>query len=250
MIQTSNTERSWSFTFPRKNETTQPSRPLLRTWFPFHWQFAFVLIMSVPTPSASDQDFRIVTFKTEDGGTIEGSWFEAEDKRAAIFAHGAVFNKESWYPLARRLQKAGVGSLSIDFRGYGNSKGGNTNEKYQDILGAVAYLEGQGYSDITIIGGSMGGSAVLRALSHSQNPNIKRVIILAASGPPIRNSALKKLFIVSQGDGISPSVRALYEASNEPKELRVLPGKAHAQHIFATEHGGKLTELILETLKN
>ena len=80
-----------------------------------------------------------------------------------IFAHGAIFNKESWYFLAEKLQQKGIASLSIDFSGYGKSKAG-TGGLPNDILGAVAYLKTKKYNKIAIVGGSMEGAAVLNAL--------------------------------------------------------------------------------------
>ena len=40
-------------------------------------------------------------------------------------------------------------------------------------------------------------------------------------------------------------MRALHEASSDPKELRIIPGKAHAQHIFKTAQGKELMDVML-----
>ena len=98
---------------------------------------------------ADVSSFQTVTFTTEDGATIEGNFFKGKKGRAVVFAHGKVFNKESWYPLCERLQKEGIASLAIDFRGYGNSKPGKSNKIYYDVLGAVDYLEEQGFQTCT-----------------------------------------------------------------------------------------------------
>jgi len=71
-----------------------------------------------------------------------------------IFAHGAIFNKESWYFLAEEFQEMDVSALSIDFRGYGNSVTGNTKKKLFDVLGAIAYVEKKGFNEICIVGAS------------------------------------------------------------------------------------------------
>lgn len=47
-----------------------------------------------------------------------GSLYVAGDELGVVFAHGAVFNKESRGPLAARLQRTGITSLCIDLRGY------------------------------------------------------------------------------------------------------------------------------------
>jgi len=134
------------------------------------------VILLFATSFANSKDkFELIEFTTEDGGSIQGALFKASTKKVVIFAHGAIFNKESWYFLAEKFQDQGVSALSIDFRGYGNSKSGSTNKKSYDILGAISYLKGKGFSDINIIGGSMGGAAVLGALIRTKQPITKVV---------------------------------------------------------------------------
>ena len=197
-------------------------------------------------PSEGVNNYQKVTFKTEDGAIIEGSFFKGKKTRAVVFAHGAVFSKESWYPLSESLQKQGIASISIDFRGYGNSTPGRSSELYYDVLGAVDYLEKRGYEHIALVGGSMGGEAVLCALGHRANPRIDKVILLApAGGEVIKSQTIKKLFVVAEKDRFYSRVRTLYTVSSEPKELKVYPGSAHAQHIFKTESGKDLASFII-----
>lgn len=180
------------------------------------------------------QPFELVTFDTPDGGRIEAAWFAAGKNKAVIFAHGAIYNKESWYFLARALQQKGVSSLAIDFRGYGNSKAGDSPRKMYDILGAVTYLEKRGCDDISIVGASMGGAAVLAALAHTGNTVSKVALLAPAGGPALTAANIDKLFVVSRDEGLYGRVMGLYEASAEPKTIHVYPGKAHAQHLFQT----------------
>jgi predicted alpha/beta hydrolase len=199
--------------------------------------------------NASGGSYQKVTFTTEDGAPIEGAFFEGKKGRVVVFAHGAVFNKESWYPLCERLQKEAIASLAIDFRGYGSSKPGKSNEIYYDILGAVDHLEKKGFEHIALIGGSMGGAAILHALMHTSNPRIDKVVLLApAGGEAMKSQAMKKLFVVAEKDRFYSTVYDLYKGSLEPKELKVYPGSAHAQHLFKSEYGADLTNLIIRFL--
>jgi len=212
---------------------------LLVHLFPF-----FIIQLSLP--SAGVTNYQKVTFKTEDGAIIEGSFFESKKTRAVVFAHGAVFSKESWYPLAERLQKVGITSISIDFRGYGNSTPGRSKELYYDISGAVDFLEKKGFEQIALVGGSMGGTAILRALGRKVNPRIDKVALLApAGGEAIKSRTIKKLFVVAEKDRFYSGVHTLYTASSEPKELKLYAGSAHAQHIFKTEYGADLANFII-----
>lgn len=223
------------------------------------WVTAPILALAVlqsarPLPAATspaEPEFSPVTFVTADGGTISGSLFRAAGPLAVVLAHGAVFNKESWYPLARKLEGLGISSLPFDFRGYGKSSAGRSGRsgRYLDVLGAVHFLEGKGFKKIGLIGGSMGGAAVLAALSHSDDPAIVKVLLLApAGGPPLTNARMDKLFIVSRGDPLHLRVVKIYEATAQPKRLDVLPGSAHAQNIFASAEGPKLSGLMLRFL--
>ena len=122
--------------------------------------------------------------------------------------------------MAKSLQKQGIASISIDFRGYGNSKTGRSSELYYDVLGAVDYLEKRGYEHIALVGGSMGGEAVLCALGHRVNPRIDKVVLLApAGGEVIRSQTIKKLFKIKKA-------KILVNSRRCQKELKLAGIKA------------------------
>jgi len=213
--------------------------------------FIILVIINIQPIFASDDSFELITYTTEDDGIIEASFFKANKDLVVVFAHGAIFNKESWYFLAEKLQKEGVSSLSLDFRGYGNSKKGSTNKKSLDILGAVDYLKGEGFKKIAIVGGSMGGAAVLSALDIKTDVVIKKVVLLApAGGVGIASKSINKLIIVSKNEGLFTRVNKIYNDSSQPKELKIYPGSFHAQHMFKAEYSDKLINLIIEFLNN
>jgi pimeloyl-ACP methyl ester carboxylesterase len=193
--------------------------------------------------------YELISFGTEDGGKIEASFFSAGDNKAnskaVIFAHGAIFNKESWYFLAEEFQRKGVSALSIDFRGYGNSTAGTTGEKMYDVLGAISYLKKRGVTDINVVGGSMGGVAVLLTLSNNSIPIQKAVLLAPAGGPAIDSNSTDKLFVVSENEGMFNRVMAVFESSAEPKRIKIYPGNTHAQHLFKTDVRDDLIEMII-----
>ncbi len=204
---------------------------------------AFFAVLS--SPKAIAQTYELLNFGTQDGGEVEAAFFKADNAKVVIFAHGAIFDKESWYFLAEDFQRRGVAALSIDFRGYGNSTAGSTPKKMYDILGAISYLKEQGFTDINIVGASMGGAAVLAAL-HSDPVSIRKVVLLApAGGAAIVSSAIDKLFVVSENERMFNGVMAIYNASAEPKQIQIYPGKAHAQHLFKTGVRDALIERII-----
>jgi esterase/lipase len=210
----------------------------------------FLISFTTQSVMATSNGFELITYTTQDNGVIEASFFKGGERNlAVIFAHGAIFNKESWYFLAEKLQSKGIASLSIDFRGYGNSKKGTTNKKSLDILGAIDYLKSKGFNSIAIVGGSMGGAAVLSALNTKNDSVIKKVILLApAGGAGITSTTIKKLLIVSKDEGLFKRVNTIYNESTQPKELKVYPGSYHAQHMFKSDYKNDLISLIIEFL--
>lgn len=212
--------------------------------------FAFSTIVFISQePLERKENFKLVTFNTEDGGTIEASFFDGGKDLAVVFAHGAVFNKESWYFMAEKLQSKGVSSLSIDFRGYGNSKKGSTDNMALDILGAIEYLKAQGYKNISLAGGSMGGAAILNALEIKTDGTIKKVVLLSPAGSNgITNKTVEKLIVVSEDEGLFARVKTAFDTSAEPKQFKIFKGSYHAQHMFKSDYADELTQLIIDFL--
>ena len=206
-------------------------------------------LISLTGVSQEAADFQEISYQTGDGGVVFANQY-GRGPHAVLLAHGAVFDKESWDHLATRLSAAGFRVLAIDFRGYGKSRGGRARGGlHEDVLGGIRYLHDQGAERVSVIGASMGGGAVGDAAAVAPAGDIDRLILLAAmpARSPERMQG-RKLFVVSSGDGARRSVERQYEAAGEPKELMILPGRSHAQHIFRTEGAEALTETILTWL--
>jgi pimeloyl-ACP methyl ester carboxylesterase len=201
---------------------------------------------------------KLVSFPTQDGGLIEANLY-GKGERAVVLAHGGRFNKESWDKQAKELVKAGFRVLAIDFRGYGKSKGPGQGKIFEaplhlDVLGAVRYLRKSGAKSVSVVGGSMGGSAAADASIESEPGEIDRLILLAATanGPPEKLKG-RKLFITARDDSDGavlrlPGIRQQFEKTSEPKELVILDGSAHAQALFETDQGERLMREILRFL--
>ena len=215
------------------------------------WLVAVVALVGIALSGVSQEvaDFREVSYETSDGGMIFANLY-GEGAHAVLLAHGAVFDKESWDPFARRLVAEGYQVLAIDFRGYGKSTAGRSRGAlHEDILGGVDYLHEQGAERVSVIGASMGGGAAGDAAARADEGAIDRLILLAAmpARSPRRMQGAK-LFIVAGGDSVRSTVERQFRAARDPKELIVLPGSAHAQHIFRTGDAEALTGALLEWL--
>ncbi|HEY2858016.1 MAG TPA: alpha/beta fold hydrolase [Terracidiphilus sp.] len=205
--------------------------------------------LAAPTP---------VSFATSDGGLIFANLY-GSGERAVVLVHGGQFDKESWDPQAKVLVAAGFRVLALDLRGYGRSRGpGDTDPMSAplglDVLAAVRYLHAAGAKSVSVVGASMGGWAAGDASIASKPGEIDRVVLLgAAPGGPADKLKSATLFLVarddSDGDGPRlPGIRAQYDKAPQPKELIIVDGSAHAQHLFHTEQGERVMREILRFL--
>lgn len=216
------------------------------------WLGAAILLIlpawALAGQTASPKD---VSYSTSDGGTIHGHLY-GDGEHAVLLAHGKIFNKESWSRQAPTLASAGLRVLAIDFRGYGESRaGGEQRARHLDILGGIAWLKSQGAKKVSVIGGSMGGGIAASAATQAKAGEIHKLILLSPMPTkyPQQIKADAILYTVSEGETrLLPRVREQYERAPDPKRLEIIPGSAHAQHIFKTEQADMLLKLIREFL--
>lgn len=179
--------------------------------------------------------------------------------RAVVLAHGGQFSKESWRKQALILVQHGYRVLALDFRGYGKSHGPGGNDPmdaplYLDVLAAVRYLHATGAKSVSVVGGSMGGSAAGDASIASRPGEIDRIVMLgAAPNGPADKLKSAAMFIVARNDaddGVPrlPDIEKQYLLAPEPKKLVIVPGSAHAQFLFATSQGDRVMREILRFL--
>lgn len=202
---------------------------------------------------------KTVSFPTEDGGVVFADLYGVSD-RTVVLVHGGQFNKESWAKQVPLLVAAGFEVLAIDLRGYGKSHGPGDKHPMdapleQDVLATVRYLHRNGAKTVSIVGGSMGGSAAGDASIASQPGEIDRLVLLgAAPNGPAERLKSPALFIVARDDTSGderrlPGIQAQYEKAPEPKKLIVLDGSAHAQFLFRTDQAERVMREILQWLK-
>jgi pimeloyl-ACP methyl ester carboxylesterase len=202
---------------------------------------------------------REVTFPSTDGGVVSADLWGA-GPHALVLAHGGRFDKASWARESRFFAAAGLRVLAIDFRGYGASRGpAPSDDAYAglefDVLGAVDWLRAQGAERISVLGGSMGGTAAARALAEDGGRAIQDTVLLA-HGPIDAGEKLagRKLFVVAREDAYGsgslrlPGIRSEFERAPQPKQWLELAGAEHAQALFDGAQGPALRAAILEFL--
>jgi len=157
-----------------------------------HARWLLVLALALACTSAPESpgspespEPELVSFPSTDGGVVYGDVYGAGE-HAVVLVHGGRFDRTSWAEQARVLEKEGFLVLSIDLRGYGQSRGGTeTDDPYagleHDVLGAVRYLHGSGAQRVSVVGGSMGGGAAADAAVIAKPDEIDKLVLLAHS---------------------------------------------------------------------
>jgi alpha-beta hydrolase superfamily lysophospholipase len=138
-------------------------------------------LLAAPSESRAAQR---VTFKTDDGVVIAGTWYEPASRSgpAVILVPMLHRSRHDFDGLASQLASAGIGALAFDLRGHGESQGtigADLGEMVADVQAARRFLAGRG--DVTgrvgLAGASLGAS--LAAIAAAGDPTISSLALLS-----------------------------------------------------------------------
>lgn len=178
-------------------------------------------------------------FATDDGVTLNGRIL-GEGKTALIFSNGVSLTMESWRIIAEQLSTRGYMCLLYDYRGLGQSQGESVPRlRDHDLRAAVAVAREHGATKIVLIGASFGG---MLSAKLAKETGAAAIVLASASlsssgiwltSDDLRGLTMPKLLVASQNDGMSASnAQDIYEASPQPKEMMVYPGRDHGSALF------------------
>jgi pimeloyl-ACP methyl ester carboxylesterase len=211
--------------------------------------------LALPGLSAAATPAGWVTFPAEDGAPVTGRIY-GRGEQGVVLVPGGHGVGETWHMQARQLAGAGFRVLAMDYRGRGRSPiiVPDDEKAHLDVLGAAQYLQRRGARNIALVGASWGGWAVGTAAIAA--PGLADRLVLLAHSPFGRPERLggRKLFILAREDREGSgklrldSIRDQYERVTAPKQLVLLDGAAHAQFLFLTEQGPRLTRELLRFL--
>lgn len=215
------------------------------------------------TPAAPPSGSRAVSFESTDGVHLEGRLF-GEGHAGVVLSHMLPADQTSWWGFAEDLAADGYLVLTYDFRGYcpGGDAGCSAGEKnidaiWQDVLGAMDFIEAQGAITVELVGASMGGTASLVAASK---PDVHVAAVVSLSAPQsieglsasaevLQALDAAKLFVAGVGDsGAAEDAETMYEQSPPPKRLEILTTDAHGTEILSSNQAGPSTTLITSYL--
>lgn len=170
------------------------------------------------------------------GDTWGLAWGEGE--RGAVLVHGAAYDAASWEAQGRALEENGIVALAVE------------DTRARNVRSAIKYLkEEYDVGSVAMIGASAGASSVLQ-VAREDPGEISQIILLSGTGDVSGLGEQPKLFVASEGESVADQIRLMAEeAPGDRNEALILPGDAHAQAIFRTEEGERLTQTILNRLE-
>jgi pimeloyl-ACP methyl ester carboxylesterase len=172
--------------------------------------------------SQQPQAGRVVDLKTADGTVLKATYFAAAKPGPGVLLfHQSNRTRTSWDDVARQLAAAGINTLAVDDRAYGES-GGTHEESWQkkpaDLETVFQFLISQPGVQRDVIGlAGAGGHGTINAVETARlHPTeIKSLVIM--SGETFRPgveflheaSQLPEFFVVADTDEYSPGVEAM-----------------------------------------
>ena len=190
-----------------------------------------------------------VSFRTSDGVTIAGTWYEPSVRPApaVILVHMLGRSRRDWDSLASRLADSGIGALALDLRGHGESSGTTPGEDHsamvRDIEAARRHLATRSdvqHARIGLAGASLGAN--LAALEAAADANVASLALLSASldyrGLRIEAAVRKYgsrpiLLVVSDEDGYARrTAEDLKKAGAGIREVLTLSAAGHGTNML------------------
>jgi pimeloyl-ACP methyl ester carboxylesterase len=153
-----------------------------------------VLLFSGPAFAQSPPAPREVSLSAADGVTLKATYYAAaQPGPAVLLLHMCNTTRRSWDPLAPQLAASGIHTLSVDYRGFGESGGDRfdamappdaqrvINEKWPgDIDAAYDFLLAQTGVDKARVGAAGGSCGVAQAVRLAQrHPDVRSLVLLA-----------------------------------------------------------------------
>ncbi len=129
-----------------------------------------------------------IHIQTKDGVDIAGLWWDAKGEQTALLFHMMPATKESWVLMAEQLRTRGLNVLAVDFRGHGESGGGDyktfTDPQHRSYLldaHAAVHFVRERTKDImpemVLAGASIGANVALHVAFEYEW--IERVVLLS-----------------------------------------------------------------------
>ena len=195
-----------------------------------------------------------VSFPAPDGPTVIGRLWRGGSV-GVILAHGhdLSIGQRGWVPFPAHLHDVGFTVLTFNFRGFCDTVECSPSELdytsyWNDVVGAVDYVRSTGVESVFLVGASMGGIAVLRAVSA---PGVEVDGVVSMSTPqwpsryyaqeppendvtPERLASISEplLFVAGEDEvDFAADARSMHGAATGPADLLLVPSGRHSSQL-------------------
>jgi alpha-beta hydrolase superfamily lysophospholipase len=217
------------------------TRPPVRRLAPFFCLLLLALHVAA-TPSVSSAAVQRVSLRTDDGLVLSATWYEPANRPgpAVVLVHMLQRSRRDWDLVASRLAASGIGALTFDLRGHGESQGTAQDYKamVQDVKAARRYVGTRADvlpGRVSLAGASLG--ATLALLAAADDASVRGVALLSPAldyrGLRIDAAARKlgtrpMLLVASDEDPYAlRSSRELQKGAGSTRELLILNAAGH-----------------------
>ncbi len=188
--------------------------------------------------------------ESEDAQLVGALYGELPAPRVALLCHGANWDASGWAAIAPRFAARGLPALALNFRGYDGSTGRTTRASaIEDVRNAAAWLRMNGAREVALVGASMGGWAVIMASAAVAPECLVAISAPVRAIPPSDAKRIlgRKLFVAAERDslGATSAVRRAYEDAEEPKAIRLFPGREHSRAMFRGKYGEEVLDAVI-----
>ena len=197
-----------------------------------------------------------VSFPAADGFSLKGTFFSAgKPGPGLLLLHQCNADHQVYDQLGTMLSTAGYNVLSFDFRGFGNSKGGEFTDFQKqrdkilpkmpsDVDAALTFLTKQEFVNSNALGIVAGSCGVNQAIHAAQRHPTVRTMVLLSGGTDAEGEAFIKstpkvpIFGVASEEDKMPaeSIKKIVGLSpNRSSQLQMLKDAGHAAFMFEKE---------------
>jgi pimeloyl-ACP methyl ester carboxylesterase len=232
-----------------------------------------------PVPGEEDQGKK-VAFQAEDGTRLLGRlWGEGDV--GVVLAHGfsEFTGQDDWLPFPGALAAEGYHVLTFNFRGFCSNDGCSgrrieLGKNWLDVVAATSFLEARGAKRIVLIGGSMGGIAVFRAVEAAPE-GVEGIVSISTpqfpsqyypnepaendvTEPRLQAIPVPKLFIAGEGDAqlteagvirFADEAQSMAGAAAGEVEVLIVDSAAHSHELVTTAEPSVVVEAREEILR-
>jgi len=177
---------------------------------------------------------RTIDLKTADGTLLKGSYFASgRPGPGVLLLHQSNRDRKSWEEVAAQLAEAGINTLTIDMRGFGESGGEKRSRTPDDVDTALDFLRSQANVSRDVIGiGGAGWLGVLHSVEAARRHPAEVRSLVLMSGETGRDGLnflhnavqLPELFVFSDDDEYPPTqdaMKLLYLTASSPSRKLV-----------------------------